>query len=133
MPKIGAETKVALEKAEGDLSFARLVQPMERPPGATGDLAELRATHRHLFGDVYEWAGQLRTVDIRKSVEGAEFFLPVSMIPRAGGYAADELAADHALQRMDREQLIERLAFHYDQFNNIHPFREGNGRTQRAF
>lgn len=34
---------------------------------------------------------------------------------------------------MDREQFIERLAHHYDQFNFIHPFREGNGRTQRVF
>jgi cell filamentation protein len=131
--KVGARTKVALDEAEGDLSFARLIQLMERPPRATDDLAELRAIHRYLFQDVYEWAGEVRTVDIRKNVEGAEYFLPVSMIGRAAGYAADELRADNSLRGMDRDQFIDRLAYHYDQFNYVHPFREGNGRTQRVF
>ena len=68
--KVGARTKVALEHAEGDLSFTRLIQLMDHPPRATGDLHELLAIHRHLFQDVYVWAGQVRTVDVRKNVEG---------------------------------------------------------------
>ncbi|SER60325.1 cell filamentation protein [Propionibacterium cyclohexanicum] len=131
--KVGARTKAALDEAEGDLSFARSVQLMDRPVKPTSDLAELRAIHRHLFQDVYDWAGELRTVDIRKNVEGAQFFLPVSMIGRAAGYAEGELRADHELRQMSREQFIDRLAYHYDQFNYVHPFREGNGRTQRVF
>jgi len=131
--KVGAQTKVALDEAEGDLSFARLVQLMDHPVKPTGDLDELRAIHRHLFQDVYDWAGELRTVDIRKNVEGAQFFLPVSMIGRAAGYAEGELRADNELRGMSREQFIDRLAYHYDQFNYVHPFREGNGRTQRVF
>lgn len=87
--KVGAQTKVALDEAEGDLSFARLVQLMDHPVKPTGDLDELRAIHRHLFQDVYDWAGELRTVDIRKNVEGAQFFLPVSMIGRAAGWQLD--------------------------------------------
>ncbi len=130
--KVGARTKVVLDDAEGDLSFARLMQLMDRPPKATGDLDELRAIHGRLFQDVYEWAGQVRTVDVRKNVEGAEFFLPVSMIDRAAGYAAEELRADNNLRGLDRDRFIDRLAYHYDQFNYIHPFREGNGRTQRV-
>ncbi|MCL2422512.1 MAG: Fic family protein [Micrococcales bacterium] len=131
--KVGATTKVALDQAEGDLSFARLVQLVDRPPRATGDLAELRAIHRWLFQDVYEWAGQLRTVDLRKNIEGADYFLPVSMIERAAGFAADELDTDGALRHMGRDRFVERLAYHYDQLNYLHPFREGNGRTQRVF
>lgn len=50
--KLGARTKVALDEAEGDLSFARLVQLENHPPAPTGDLDELRAIHRHLFQDV---------------------------------------------------------------------------------
>lgn len=119
--KVGAQTKVALDEAEGDLSFARLVQLMDHPVKPTGDLDELRAIHRHLFQDVYDWAGELRTVDIRKNVEGAQFFLPVSMIGRAAGYAEGELRADHELRGMSREQFIDRLAYHYDQFNYVHP------------
>lgn len=130
---VGARTKDALEDAEADLSFARLMQLMEHPPKATGDLAELRAIHRYLFQDVYEWAGQLRTVDIRKDVEGAGFFLPVAMIDRAAGFAASELRDENMLRGLARDRFIERLAYHYEQFNYIHPFREGNGRTQRVF
>lgn len=131
--KVGARTTAALEEAEGDLSFARLMQLMDHPPKATGDLDELRAIHRDLFQDVYAWAGQVRTVDVRKNVEGAEWFLPVSMIGRAASYAAEELRTDKHLRGLDRERFIERLAYHYDQFNYVHPFREGNGRTQRVF
>lgn len=131
--RVAARTKVALDEAEGDLSFARLIQLMDHPPKATGDLAELRAIHRHLFQDVYEWAGAVRTVDVRKNIEGAEFFLPVSMVDRAAGYATEELRAENYLRGMDRDQFIERRAYHYDQVNYVHPFREGNGRTQRVF
>jgi cell filamentation protein len=131
--KVDARTKVALDEAEGDLSFTRLIQLTDRPPKATGDLGELRAIHRHLFQDVYEWAGEVRTVDIRKDIEGAEYFLPVSMVGRAAAYSAEELRGDDALRGLDRDRFIERLSHHYDQFNYVHPFREGNGRAQRVF
>lgn len=129
---IGAETRDALSIAEGDLVFARLVQLAERPPAGTGDLVELQAIHRQLFQDVFDWAGDLRTVDIRKREEGAEPFLPVQMIDRAAAFAARELHADHSLRDMRLDLFVERLAYHYDAFNYIHPFREGNGRTQRV-
>ncbi|AXH37456.1 cell filamentation protein Fic (plasmid) [Humibacter sp. BT305] len=130
---VGAETKIALDDAEGDLAFTRGMQLMDRPPKPTGDLDELQAIHRQLFQDVYEWAGQLRTVDIRKNTPGAEYFLPVSMIERASVFAAGELREDNMLRGLDRERFVDRLAYHYDAFNYIHPFREGNGRTQRVF
>ncbi|WP_258059291.1 Fic/DOC family protein [Clavibacter michiganensis] len=80
---------------------------------------------------MYDWAGEIRTVDIRKDAEGAEFFLPVSMIDRAASFTAEELRADGMLRSLDRRRFVQRLAHHYDQLNYIHPFREGNGRTQR--
>ena len=130
---VNARTKSELEAAEGAVVFARLVQLVDHPVPATGDLDEFRAIHRHLFQYVYSWAGQLRTVDLRKNVEGADFFLPVSMIDRAANYAADELRQDRMLNGLPRDQFIDRLSHHYDQWNYLHPFREGNGRTQRVF
>jgi cell filamentation protein len=130
---VGARARDSLDDAEGSLSFTRLVQLMGRPPKPTGDLAELCAIHRHLFQDLYDWAGQIRIIDIRKNVEGAEFFLPSGMIERASVFAAEELRSDNALRGLDRAHFIDRLAYHYDQVNYIHPFREGNGRVQRVF
>ena len=73
----------------------------------------------------YAMADHLRT-------ELAEFFLPVSMITRASRFAGDELRTENMLLGMDRSQFIERLSYHYEQFNYIHPFREGNGRRNSA-
>lgn len=130
---IGATSKSELDRAEGDLVFGRWMRLRESSAAAVGDLAELQSIHFELFRDVYDWAGQLRTVDIRKNVEGGVPFLPVSMIGRAATYAAAELRADGLLHGLDRSTFVERLAYHYDAFNYIHPFREGNGRAQRVF
>lgn len=127
---VGARTQDALSAAEGDLSFARTLELLDSPPPHTADLTELRAIHRHLFQDVYDWAGELRTVDLRKS---SDPFLPVQMIERAAHVACEELRSEKFLEGLSRHQFIERLAHHYDQLNYIHPFREGNGRAQRFF
>ncbi|WP_240423254.1 Fic family protein [Leucobacter sp. wl10] len=58
--EVGAFTRADLASAEGALTFARAVELVDTPVRATGDLDELRAIHRHLFQDVYDWAGQLR-------------------------------------------------------------------------
>lgn len=130
---VSATTQEVLDQVEADLVEARTVDLPKQRIKRTGDLAELRAIHRYLFADVYDWAGQIRTVDIRKNVKDSEYFVPVSLIERAAGFAAGELAEDNFLRDMDRDTFITRLAHHYDQLNYIHPFREGNGRMQRAF
>lgn len=130
--RIGATTQAALDRAEGDLSLLRLVELADRYRlRPTGDLAEVCGIHRHLFGDLYEWAGKIRTVDIRKP--GAEPFLPVSRISTGAGFVFNELREDNYLRTMSRDKLVDRLACHYDALNYVHPFREGNGRTQRVF
>jgi cell filamentation protein len=131
--KVGARAQDALDAAEAAMVFTRQTQLIDQPVKPTGDLDELRAVHRHLFQDIYDWAGELRTVDIRKNAEGAQFFLPKSMIGRAFMFAAGELRDDNMLRGMGRDQFIDRLTYYYDSFNYIHPFREGNGRTQRVF
>lgn len=95
---MGARTKVDLEAAEGDVSLARLVRLMERPPVVRGDLEDLRAIHLDLLQDVYDWAGHVHTVDIRRKIEGAQFFLPVALIDRTSVFAADELRQDRMLR-----------------------------------
>lgn len=127
----GASTWEQLEQDEGDLVEARAVQLAESPVPVTGDLAHLQAIHAHLFQDVYEWAGQPRTVEISK--HNGDQFMISSRIGTGAEYAFGELAQDNMLGGLDRNDFVNRLAHHYDQINYLHPFREGNGRTQRVF
>lgn len=55
------------------------------------------------------------------------------MITRSAGFVFDQLSQDRYMQHLNRDRFIERLTYHYDQVNYLHPFREGNGRTQRFF
>lgn len=127
---VGATSREELAEAEADLTFIRALELNHLDIPATRDMAELTAIHRQLFQDIYSWAGEIRTVDLRRSAEG---FLPAMAIDRATGIAAGDLRTEHHLQGRDRDNFIARLAHHYDQFNYIHPFREGNGRAQRIF
>lgn len=131
---LGITDQRTLDVAEADLVEARRVQMIVRPVKVTGDLRQLQAIHGQLFQDVYDWAGQVRTVDIRKGTDpAAEFFMPVSRLGSGAGFAFAELADENQLRGLDRDRFVERLAHHYDQVNYLHPFREGNGRTQRIF
>lgn len=44
-----------------------------------------------------------------------------------------QLPAESYLRGLDRQKTIDRLAHYFAEINSVHPFREGNGRTQRAF
>lgn len=131
---VGAKTYDDLRNAEGELVSSRTSEFIEKLPLAvTGSLEDFCSIHRYLFQDIYDWAGEVRTVEIRKAAEGSEFFLPSSAIPMGMMWAQEELSKDGMLKGMKKQQFVERLAYHYDNYNFVHPFREGNGRTQRLF
>jgi cell filamentation protein len=93
------------------------------------DLTHLQAFHREIFGDVYPWAGEIRVVGIARS---DPFCLPQHIET----YSADVfggLAKERYLRGLRRHRFLDRLAHYLAEVNAIHPFREGNGRTQRAF
>ena len=130
---LGSTTEADLNSREAELTALAGIELAAHPVKVTGDLRQLQAIHKHLFQDVYPWAGQLRTVDIRKGTDAsAEFFMPVSRLQTGAMFAFQELAEEKYLRGMDRDTFIDRLAHHYDQVNYLHPFREGNGRTQRV-
>lgn len=118
-----------LDQAEADITRARLIELMESPLPGDYDLAHLRAFHRRIFGDISPWAGEIRTVEIAKGT----WFCPVRNIE---SYAADvfaKLAGEGLLRNRGRTEFVAGLADYYSDINALHPFREGNGRTQRAF
>jgi len=130
---LGAKTPEELRILEPQAVFANELEMTEMDIPRTDDLVELRAIHAQLFKGVYNWAGQLRTVDIKKHRAGAGFFLPVGYIEQASSVVFNELTQERVLRGLPRDTFVERLTYFYDQLNYIHPFREGNGRTQRVF
>lgn len=151
---VGATSQHALDSAEAGYALGRSVELALRPVKITADLRQLTAIHQRLFQDVYDWAGKLRTVDMRKGYDpSAEFFMPVSRLETGAGFVFQDLADDDLLRVsgktapgkaartktpldkpvLDSDPFVSKLAHHYDQLNYLHPFREGNGRTQRIF
>lgn len=131
---VGAATYDALRNAEGELVAMRTGLFLEELPlHPVGSLDDFQVIHRWLFQDIYDWAGEPRTVEIRKSLEGSEFFLPSANIAMGFAWAQEELTKDNLLKGLRLEEFAQRLAYHFDNYNFIHPFREGNGRTQRLF
>ena len=93
------------------------------------DLVHLQAFHRRIFGRIDPWADEVRTVAIAKT---DMFCLPQHI----ESYAHDvfrKLADERRLRGLRRDQFVERLTHYFAEVNAIHPFREGNGRSQRAF
>jgi cell filamentation protein len=131
--RIGATTHAELQDAENDLVEARVVELRENPgllAPCSYDLRFLQAIHRHLFQDVYLWAGDVRTVGIEK---GDESFCPPDSIRQPMDHVAAEI---HHLQRLTTvadTDLPRTVAYLYDYVNFAHPFREGNGRATREF
>jgi cell filamentation protein len=130
---LGAKSSEELRNLEPQIVFANELELESTNIPRTNDLIELLAIHAQLFKGVYDWAGQTRTVDIKKDYDGAEYFLVVSKITDAANYVFGELAKENYLNGLSIDVFVERLAYFYDQLNYIHPFREGNGRSQRIF
>ncbi len=130
---LGARSTEELRALEPQIVFANEIELVEAGIARTNDLDELRAIHAQLFKGVYDWAGELRTVDLRKNTEGAGFFVMVGYLERAAGFVFSELRHENGLRALDRDRFVDRLSYFYDQLNYIHPFREGNGRAQRVF
>ncbi|MFE3541642.1 Fic/DOC family protein [Nocardia sp. NPDC059177] len=118
-----------MRRVEADLSLAALADMGARILPGRYDLDHLCAFHREIFGDVYTWAGEVRVVGIAKS---DPFCLPRHIAGYAGEVFAT-LAGDHYLRGLDRTEFVAKLTHYFAEVNAIHPFREGNGRTQRAF
>lgn len=86
--------------------------------------------HKHLFQDIYAWAGKKRYVEIRK--DGKPFF-PTTYFDNAFRYIDSLITEFKVIPKDNKKSLAKKLAEILDNVNYLHPFREGNGRTQREF
>ncbi len=121
-----------LDDYEGEMSIMRQIEFSADPLPADFDFDYLRATHRYLFQDVYAWAGDPRSVDISKGTS------------RFGSHLYVENFLSKLFIQLSRERKtwkqspgtvdwVDRFAHYLGEINAAHPFREGNGRTQRLF
>ena len=98
------------------------------PPGRISTL-HLKRWHRRWLGNVYEWAGQYRSVNMSK--DGFPF-APAAQLARLMQIFDDAYLSRYTpCTGMSDEQLIEAIAILHVEFILMHPFREGNGRISR--
>lgn len=130
--RLGIRDQAVLQLVERDLSADRQAQILSRPCIELNGfgLDTLSRLHRHLFQDVYDWAGKVRTIDISK---GGTAFEPTGNIrgkmAELKRYVREN---DHFRGMADGERICA-LAVVHNHINSLHPFREGNGRTTRLF
>ena len=119
------ETALALNRCY-ELEYASF----DKTANKIFDFDHLKAIHRHIFQDVYGWAGQIRDVNISK---GETHFLPHSLIEQGAKSTFTKLKQENYLKGLDPNNFSEKAGYYLGEINHIHPFREGNGRTQREF
>jgi len=99
-------------------------------PSGQFDLTYLQAIHRHLFQYIYEWAGEIRQVPLRK---GDSQFFPPNRIGLAMQDVHNRLVKQNYLRSLDRAAFAKEAGTIIGDINLVHPFREGNGRTQLQY
>lgn len=122
-----------LELAERLITRVAMRRPMEPPPDMSPE--GLQAIHRHIFEEIYPWAGELRTINLAKPLtekESVEFLEGPFVRPNLMRFFG-ELADDSFLNGLDADKFAYRAAVYIEDLNFIHPFRDGNGRVQRFF
>lgn len=99
---LGARSSAELKELEPQIVFANELELASLGIPETHDLTELLLIHAQLFKGVYDWAGKIRTVDIKKNADDAEYFLMVGKITAAANYVFTELANENYLHGLPR-------------------------------
>ena len=129
--KLGITDYDELKKKEYEITLKRLVELHLSPIDDTFDAKHLRDIHKYLFGDIFEFAGEYRIVNTAKN-----FSSPFA------DYRTIDKKLNECLSNIDEKVIgnahssflyAEALAKMYYELIQIHPFREGNGRTIREF
>ena len=128
--KAGITDQKLLDEFEGDFTAIRLLELTQNPVKGSFDLTHLCKIHKYLFQDIYDWAGEIRSVDITR---GESRFCNVRHIQSYSKTIFRNLATEKYLVKLEPKIFAIRLAHYLSEINAIHPFREGNGRVQRLF
>jgi len=129
--KLGITNPEHLEIVIADVSRARVLELARSPLKGKFDIPHLRSIHRYIFQDIFPWAGDFRNVMTART--GSFGFPPPNFIGPSLETLFTNLKSENHLKKLAADQFTERAAHYLGELNAIHPFREGNGRTQREF
>ena len=118
-----------LAKAEASIVLAKASFLDQHPVSGGYDFEHYKQIHRYLFCDLYDWAGEIRKVDVSKK---GTSFVPAAEIAVCAAACFEHLSGFSAIG-LSKHELAVKVADFYSTVNILHPFREGNGRTQRIF
>lgn len=127
--KLGIQDYEKLQVIERKLTMLRILDLIDKPIKGNFDFKHLCSIHYYIFQDVYDWAGKVRTVDIAKGNR----FCNVMFIETQAKEIFESLRKELFLEGLNQQELARRLAYYFSEINALHPFREGNGRSQREF
>lgn len=129
---LNIQDTASLGEAETDFASVRIIQLQESPIDGDYSLQHLKAIHQFIFQDIYPWAGECRKVGIAKN---ETIFLPHEEIETAFQVMWQQLSQTNALADLkgDLQGFAREAGIALGRINHIHPFREGNGRTQREY
>ena len=119
-----------LNEVESVLTSARYAEWLNTPQLNSLDFEHYKAIHKYLFSDLYNWAGQIRTVNISK--KGTKF-TSADDIETQAALIFKRLKNCNYFKGLAHNEFVNEIVDFYCITNALHPFREGNGRTQRVF
>ena len=128
--KLDIRNEEELNDYESFVTGFKMIYLLQQNLKANFDFEDYKAIHRELFSDLYEWAGMPRNINLSKQ---GTAFCSYEKIDDLGKRIFSRLKKLNYLVGLDREKFVCEIADLYDTINRLHPFREGNGRTQRVF
>lgn len=131
--RLGLQSQDELDTAEAQITAINISRLTMMPvlAGPVYDVDSLRYIHKKLFEQIYDWAGDFRTVELHKDTTS---FGRVEHLLASAQQLFRELSVDKVLtSSSELSEVVERLAYYYGGLNVLHAFREGNGRTNRTF
>lgn len=127
--KLNITNEHDLSIAEREISSLRMMELENEPIKGKLDFNHLKEIHYNVFKEIYEWAGQVRTVNISKG----NVFCYYENIDSYADYIFNKLREENYLMNAGKDAVFDRFSFYLSEINALHPFREGNGRSQRMF
>ena len=128
--KLAIRDQAQLEENEALITTVQSLKFELEPFPEELDFVYYKRLHRFLFESLYEWAGEVRTVNLSKQHTS---FCPADEIETLAGASFGRLAQYNYLRGLSRSDFLNELVDLYISLNYLHPFREGNGRVQRLY